>query len=99
MKKYFSIISIILAVILILLKLQFDIELYGASGGEEIGDMSPQINGDGSNLFLNYLGFLLISIILSIIGRRLGNQYAKTGIFINILALFYLIIPYLMLVL
>lgn len=92
--EYLSVISIIVAVIFIILKVQFDLFTYKTM--KEVmadGDVSPSLVAEEIRVVFLYLVPVLISLVLSIIGTKKKNSYRKLGLTLNILAILYLIVP------
>ena len=95
MIKYFSILSIIIALIIIGLKIEFDISSYYIIKDTiaQSGDMQPTLVAGGKTIILTYLIPLLISFIFSVIGFKKQNKYRRIGLILNILTVVYTIIP------
>ena len=92
--KYLSIISLVIAVIIILLKINFDITFYVViSGVLEDGDVSPAIVAGFIKVIIPCLLPSFIALILSIIGFRRRNGYRKAALWISISSFVYLLIP------
>ena len=92
--KYLSTISILIAIVFVVLKIQFDISTFETM--KEImskGDSSPRLVAGGIKIVIIYGIPVLISLILSIIGMKRKNKYRKAALTINILTIIYLIIP------
>ncbi len=89
--KYWSIISIIIAVVLIAAKVQFDLSVYGIikEAIEKYGDVNPSIVAGGMKLVI----VCIVSLTFSIIGMRKQNDYRKLGLGLNIFTIIYLLIP------
>jgi hypothetical protein len=94
--KHLSIISIVIALIIIILKLQIDISYYNG-----IVKVFPDAQGNFTRslvfMGLGHLIIFLVPIIISLIlcfkGIKKKNSYRKLGLAINILAIIYIIIP------
>ncbi|MGB0521779.1 MAG: hypothetical protein ACPGJS_02405 [Flammeovirgaceae bacterium] len=93
--KYYTLSSIIISTILILLKLRLDYTSYHLLQPHLIsGDISPSLVAGGLEIvIMYYLLPMLISIILSIVGIRKKNTYCYGGLALSIVGLIYLIIP------
>jgi len=94
--KYLSVISIIIAFVIVLFKLQFDILSYKTINealSNAKGDINPTVVAGGIKVLIIYIIPNLISLILSIIGYRRKNNYWRLALWINILTIVYLIIP------
>ncbi len=94
--KYLSITSIILALVIIFIKLQFDIESYRFM--KEIitdsnGDISPTVGAGGLKILILLFIPMFISLVISIIGFKKKNIYKKASLILNIITMVYLIIP------
>lgn len=92
--NYLSLISLALAIVLIILKLQSDIRTYLAvSDLLAESDISPQIVANGIRNILFYLTPVLLSLVLSIMGMVRRNNYRTIALALNILTVIYHIIP------
>ncbi|MBW1294977.1 hypothetical protein [Aquimarina litoralis] len=92
--KYLSMISILIALVFVVLKIQFDVSTFHIM--KEImskGDSSPKLIAGGIKIVLLYVIPVLISLLLSIIGMKRKNAYRKIALTVNILTIIYLIIP------
>ncbi|WP_299680808.1 hypothetical protein [uncultured Dokdonia sp.] len=93
---YLSVISIIIALIVIYFKLQLDISFYDNLKKvypNEHGDFTPSLVVIGIRTTLVFLIPILTSLIISIKGIKKRNRYRKLALTINILAIIYLIVP------
>ena len=94
--KHLSMLSIIIAVILVLLKIQSDLSFYNSlievfPDGQ--GDLSPSLVVIGMEYLFIFLLPILVSLTLAIIGMKRKNKHRKLALLINILTIVYLIIP------
>lgn len=92
--KYASSISAVIAIIIVILKVQFDLAMYNTINDIITnGDASPKLFVGGIKVMLLYGIPTLMSLILSIIGLKKKNKYRKIALVLNILTILYLIIP------
>ena len=94
--KYLSIISIVIAIVIIILKLQIDISYYNGIVKvfpDAQGDFSPTLVVMGVSRLILFLAPIIISLILCVKGIKKKNRYKKLGLAINILAIIYVSIP------
>ena len=92
--KYLSVISIIIAMVFVILKLQFDLLTYQTMNElMSNGDSSPKLIAGGIRTTLLYVFPLLFSLILSIIGMKRKNSLRKLALTLNIITIIYLVIP------
>ncbi|GAA0188844.1 hypothetical protein GCM10009122_48200 [Fulvivirga kasyanovii] len=93
--KHLSLISIVFSIIVVFVKLHWDISTYYAiqeALASTAGDISPAIFAGGFKVLI-FLALALISLVLSIIGMKKKNYCRKLALSINIFAVIYLIIP------
>jgi heme/copper-type cytochrome/quinol oxidase subunit 2 len=94
--KYLSVISIIIALIVALFKLQFDIHSYETISealSNADGDINPTVVAGGIKVLILYFIPVIISLILSFIGYKRKNKHYKLALGINVISILYLIIP------
>jgi len=95
--NHFSIISIVIALAIILLKLHFDISTYKMMNEmftKNSDNISASVISGGIRILIFYLILALIAIILSIIGRIKKNRFSQLGLIISIFTIIYLLIPF-----
>lgn len=94
MHKYFSIVSILIAQIIIILKIDIDFSSYYTikDAMAQTQDLQPTFFSN-QNIIITFLMLLVISLIFSVIGFKKQNKYRKSGLLLNILAIIYTIIP------
>jgi glucan phosphoethanolaminetransferase (alkaline phosphatase superfamily) len=94
--KHLSLVAVSIAVISIILKIQFDIQSYQVVSEvltETNGDSCPTVLGGGMISTTLYLTLAILSLALSIIGYMKRNQFHKLALWLNILAILYILLP------
>lgn len=94
--KYLSIISIVIALVLIVLKSLTDLSFYNGLikvFPDDQSDFSPSLVVIGIRHIILFSIPILISLVLSIVGLKKKNKYRKPALIINIFTIVYLIIP------
>jgi hypothetical protein len=93
MKNYFSLLSILIALVVIALKIELDLATYHA-----FQDAATTQNTAHPAMVVGGLTFLpislvVVSLVLAVFGLEKNNKYRILAITINIITIFYLMVP------
>lgn len=89
MVRYSSIISVLIALTLVLLKLRLDLEYLSRSSS--MGSVDPSVFAEGMRVQREFVVIGVMALLLSLVGFRHKARFHKPGLIINLLAMQYII--------
>ena len=94
MKNYFSLLSILIALVVIALKIELDLATYHAFQ-DAVSAMQNSVQPAmvvGGLTFLP-ISLVVVSLVLAVFGLEKNNKYRFFALTLNVIAIFYLMVP------
>jgi len=89
--RYFSILSILIALVVIGLKIEIDITTYHAFQDADNKSAIPDIFG---GLSILPMSLIIISLLFAVLGLEKKNKFRVLALTLSIIAIFYLLVPF-----
>jgi len=93
MKNYLSLLSILIALVVIALKIELDLATYHAFQDTTATQNTAQPAMLVGGLTFLPISLIIVSLVLAVFGLEKNNKYRILAITINIITIFYLMVP------